>query len=71
MIVKRHSSSSSGRVLAGLDEADRLAKFGLLNGLTPKKSLMSCKGVVDITEVVAADPGSFGGLIEAVGAGAY
>lgn len=63
MIVKRNSSSSSGRLLAGLDEADRLAKSGVLNGLTSKKSAMSCKGVIDITEVVATDPGSFGGSI--------
>ncbi|KAF8338748.1 uncharacterized protein EI90DRAFT_3038954 [Cantharellus anzutake] len=58
MIAKRHTSSSSGRALAGLDEADRLAKSGILNGLTSKRNAMSCKGVVDITEVVATDPGS-------------
>lgn len=56
MIAKRNSTSTPGRVLAGLDDMERLAKGGILSGSSIKKT-MSCKGVVDITDVVAADPG--------------
>ena len=60
MIVKRPNGDKSGRALAGLDDIERFAAGGLsTRGL--KKGGMSCKGVVDITEVVATDisgPGS-------------
>ncbi|KAH9947218.1 hypothetical protein B0H21DRAFT_740140 [Amylocystis lapponica] len=57
MIVKRPGNGErSGRALAGLDELERLAKAGGLP-LGKKRSGMSCKGVVDVTDVVATDVG--------------
>ncbi|KAI0050211.1 hypothetical protein FA95DRAFT_662337 [Auriscalpium vulgare] len=57
MIVKRPKGSDKGcRILAGLDQLDKVAKGGRLpSGM--KKSGMSCKGVVDIADVVATDVG--------------
>lgn len=55
VIAKRpNNGEKSGRTLAGLDEMDKLAKSGTLP-LGMKKSGMTFKGVVDITDVVAAD----------------
>lgn len=62
MIVKRTSSGASGRVLAGLDKIDKLAKAGILGGTGLKKGGMSCKGVLDVTDVVATDAGGSGVL---------
>ncbi|KAI0921011.1 hypothetical protein AcW2_006119 [Taiwanofungus camphoratus] len=57
MIVKRPGNGEkNGRALAGLDELERLARTGGLP-LGKKKSGMSCKGVVDVTDVVATDAG--------------
>ncbi|EGN93023.1 hypothetical protein SERLA73DRAFT_98341 [Serpula lacrymans var. lacrymans S7.3] len=57
MIVKRPGGGEkSGRALAGLDELDKLTKAGGLP-LGKKKSGMSCKGVVDLSEIVVADVG--------------
>ncbi|KAH7887610.1 hypothetical protein F5I97DRAFT_1861578 [Phlebopus sp. FC_14] len=57
MIVKRPSNGEkSGRSLAGLDEVDKLAKTGGLP-LGLKKRGMSCKGVLELTDIVAADVG--------------
>lgn len=56
MIAKRHTASTPGRVLAGLDDMERLAKGGVLSSASIKKT-MSCKGVMEVTDVVAADPG--------------
>lgn len=56
MIAKRHTTSAPGRVLAGLDDMERLAKGGILSSASIRKT-MSCKGVVEIADVVAADPG--------------
>ncbi|KAG1752636.1 uncharacterized protein EDB91DRAFT_1103601 [Suillus paluster] len=57
MIVKRPGNGEkSGRLLAGLDDVDRLAKSGgLPSGM--KKSGLSCKGVIDLPDIVAADVG--------------
>ncbi|KAF8484833.1 hypothetical protein DFH94DRAFT_716365 [Russula ochroleuca] len=57
MIVKRPGNGEkSGQVLTGLDQLDKIAKgSGVPSGL--KKSGMSCKGVVDLTDVVATDVG--------------
>ncbi|KAH9062771.1 hypothetical protein EDB87DRAFT_1605796 [Lactarius vividus] len=57
MIVKRHGNGEkSGQVLAGLDQLEKIAKgSGVPSGL--KKNGMSCKGVVDLTDVVATDVG--------------
>ncbi|OAX44507.1 hypothetical protein K503DRAFT_861342 [Rhizopogon vinicolor AM-OR11-026] len=57
MIVKRPGNGEkSGRLLAGLDDIDKLAKNGGLP-LGMKKSGLSCKGVIDLPDVVAADVG--------------
>jgi hypothetical protein len=57
MIVKRPSNGEkSGRALAGLDDIDKLTKTGGLP-FGMKKSGMSCKGVVDVTDVVVTDVG--------------
>ncbi|KAJ7507977.1 hypothetical protein B0H11DRAFT_1969560 [Mycena galericulata] len=45
-----------GRALAGLEELDKLTKAGGRPS-GKKKSGMTCKGVVDVTEVVATDIG--------------
>lgn len=60
MFVKRHGTDKPGRTLAGLDDVERVA-----NGAMPssrgrglpsmKRLMMSCKGVVDITEIAATD----------------
>jgi hypothetical protein len=56
MIVKRPGNGEKGgRALAGLD-IDKLTKIGGLP-FGMKKSGMSCKGVVDITDVVVTDVG--------------
>jgi hypothetical protein len=60
LIVKRPGNSEKGgRALAGLGELDRLAKTGGRPS-GKKKSGMTCKGVVDVTEVVATDIGGAG-----------
>ncbi|KAF7964406.1 hypothetical protein HWV62_8515 [Athelia sp. TMB] len=57
LIAKRPGNGEkSGRSLSGLDEMDKLAKSGGLP-LGMKKSGMTFKGVMDITDVVAADVG--------------
>ncbi|KAF9226615.1 hypothetical protein BS17DRAFT_775896 [Gyrodon lividus] len=57
MIVKRPGNGErGGRLLSGLDEVEKLAKSGGLP-LGMKKSGMSCKGVVDLCDIVAADVG--------------
>ena len=60
MIVKRPGNGEkSGQVLTGLDQLEKIAKgSGVPSGL--KKSGMSCKGVVDLTDVVATDVGGAG-----------
>ncbi|QRV87492.1 Formin-like protein 14 [Ceratobasidium sp. AG-Ba] len=72
MICKRSSSTSvPGRTLAGLDETEKVAKVGLGLGLGFRKALgggktggvaggglgLSCRGVVDVGDVVATDVG--------------
>lgn len=62
MIVKRPGNGEkSGRSLAGLDDVDKLAKTGGLP-LRMKKSGLSCKGVIDLPDIVAADIGGAGEL---------
>ncbi|KAJ6490422.1 hypothetical protein C8R47DRAFT_1185606 [Mycena vitilis] len=57
LIVKRPGNGEKGgRALAGLDELDKLNKQGGRPS-GKKKSGMTCKGVVDVTEVVATDVG--------------
>ncbi|KAJ7638992.1 hypothetical protein FB45DRAFT_904439 [Roridomyces roridus] len=57
LIVKRPGNGEKGgRALAGLDELDKLTRTGG-RPTNKKKSGMTCKGVVDVTEVVATDVG--------------
>lgn len=67
MVVKRNTTDKPGRALAGLDDVNKAVRGGgLMNfGFGPstvggKRSGMSCKGVVDITDVVATDVGDGG-----------
>ena len=59
VLVKRPAANSSGRALAGLDELEKLTKAGGLP-LGMKRSGMTCKGVVEITDVTMSDMGSGG-----------
>lgn len=63
MIVKRPGNGErGGRQLAGLDEAERVTKAGGLP-IGMKRSGMSCKGLLDVTEVVATDVGGPGNTL--------
>ena len=70
IIAKRNNGEKSGRSLAGLDAGDKFPVQGSGSGSFGfsfakagcKKSSMSCKGVIDITDVVATDvtgPGTY------------
>ncbi|GLB33962.1 putative guanine nucleotide exchange factor for Rho/Rac/Cdc42-like GTPases [Lyophyllum shimeji] len=57
VIVKRPGNGEKGgRMLSGLDELEKVTKAGGIP-VGKKKSGMTCKGVVDVTEVVATDVG--------------
>ncbi|KIL70247.1 hypothetical protein M378DRAFT_156324 [Amanita muscaria Koide BX008] len=57
LIIKRPGNGEKGgRTLAGLDDLDKVTKSGGIP-IGKKKSGMSCKGVVDITDIVATDVG--------------
>ncbi|KAF8165546.1 hypothetical protein B0H34DRAFT_689520 [Crassisporium funariophilum] len=57
VIVKRPGNGEKGgKVLSGLDGVERVTKAGGIP-TGKKKSGMTCKGVVDITDVVATDVG--------------
>lgn len=58
MVVKR-PSEKSGKALAGFDQLDRVVKGGILP-TSMRKSGLVCKGVLDITDVVATDVGGGG-----------
>lgn len=59
VIVKRPGSSDKGgKALTGLDELDKVTKGGVPTA--KKKSGLSCKGVVDVTDIVATDVGGAG-----------
>jgi hypothetical protein len=63
VIVKRPGNGEKGaRVLSGLDELDKVTKAGGIPA-GKKKSGMSCKGVLDVTDVVATDVGGAGKLL--------
>ncbi|KAF8759902.1 RhoGEF domain [Rhizoctonia solani] len=60
MICKRNPSSSApGRILAGLDETEKVAKVGVSKpgGLGGGSWGLSCRGVIDVGDVVATDVG--------------
>jgi hypothetical protein len=57
MILKRPGHGErSGRALAGLDELEKMTKSGGLP-LGMKKNGLSCKGVLDLVDIVATDVG--------------
>ncbi|KZP00238.1 hypothetical protein CALVIDRAFT_533882 [Calocera viscosa TUFC12733] len=56
MIVKR-PPSTPGRTLAGLDDLERATQMPLAGPRSKVKPQMSCKGVIDILDVVGTDPG--------------
>ncbi|RSH95410.1 hypothetical protein EHS25_000497 [Saitozyma podzolica] len=62
MIVKRQSSSISGRKVTGLDDVQRLVKTGggiaVLDKNGAKKDKLSYRGVVDVLDVIASDVGN-------------
>lgn len=63
MIVRRSGGERGIVSLAGLDELDKLWGAGAGThslGASSKKSAMSCKGVVEVTDVVATDVGGPG-----------
>lgn len=64
VIAKRPGNGEkSGRALTGLDEMEKLTKAGgLPTGM--KKSGMTFKGVVDVTDVVAVDVSGTGGSFQ-------
>ncbi|KAH6915122.1 hypothetical protein BKA70DRAFT_566736 [Coprinopsis sp. MPI-PUGE-AT-0042] len=55
VIVKRSNGEKAGRSLAGLDDLDRLTKGA--PSMIKKRTGLSCKGVVEIVDVTASDPG--------------
>ncbi|KAH9938052.1 uncharacterized protein B0H18DRAFT_1099934 [Fomitopsis serialis] len=58
LMIVRRPSDKSGRALAGLDDMDKpAAKAHPLSMKKLKKAQMSCKGVMDVTDVVATDVG--------------
>ena len=60
LIVKRPGAGEkSGKTLAGLDDLDKVTKASGIPS-SKKKSSMACKGVVDVTNVVATDVGGAG-----------
>lgn len=60
VIVKRPGNGEKGgKALSGLDGVDKVTKAGGIP-TGKKKSGMTCKGVVDITDVVATDVGGAG-----------
>lgn len=64
MIVKRQSSSVSGRKITGLDDMDKLVKSGggvaVLDKAGSKKDKLSFRGTVDILDIMATDVGGGG-----------
>ncbi|WWC73238.1 uncharacterized protein I206_107204 [Kwoniella pini CBS 10737] len=61
MIVKRQSSSISGRRITGTDDIQKLARgSGALEKTAVKKDKLSFRGEVDILDVIASDVGNGG-----------
>ncbi|KAI0751111.1 hypothetical protein C8Q80DRAFT_1155611 [Daedaleopsis nitida] len=56
LVIVKRPNEKSGRSLAGLDQLDKVVKGGLLPS-SMRKSGLVCKGVIDITDVVATDVG--------------
>lgn len=66
MIVKRQSSSVSGRKVTGLDDVQKLVKTGggvaVMDKNSGRKDKLSFRGLVDILDVIATDVGNGGEL---------
>jgi hypothetical protein len=64
MVVKRQSSSISGRKVTGLDDMQKLVKSGggvaVMDKSGTKKDKLSFRGAVDILDVIATDVGGGG-----------
>lgn len=61
LMIVRRPSDKGGRALSGLDDIDKpVGKGRPLSLRKLKKAQMSCKGVVDVTDVVATDIGGSG-----------
>ncbi|KAH9899528.1 hypothetical protein C8Q73DRAFT_680169 [Cubamyces lactineus] len=56
LVIVKRPAEKSGRTLAGLDEVEKVTKNGP-HGRSNKKTGLACRGVVDITDVVATDVG--------------
>ncbi|KAL1747651.1 hypothetical protein HDZ31DRAFT_60984 [Schizophyllum fasciatum] len=54
MVIVKRPHDKSGKALSGLDAVDKVTKGALP---TKRRSGMSCKGVVDIADIVATDIG--------------
>ncbi|CDO69915.1 hypothetical protein BN946_scf184568.g1 [Trametes cinnabarina] len=53
LVIVKRPAEKSGRALAGVDDAEKVAK----PGRNTKKTSLVCKGVIDITDVVVSDVG--------------
>lgn len=64
MVVKRQTSSVSGRKVTGLDDVPKLVKSGggvaILDKNGTKKDKLSFRGIVDVLNVIATDVGNGG-----------
>lgn len=70
MIVKRQSSTISGRKVTGLDDMQKLVKSGggvaVMDKAGAKKDKLSFRGTVDILDIIATDIGN-GGMCQIPG----
>ncbi|EIW61568.1 uncharacterized protein TRAVEDRAFT_162896 [Trametes versicolor FP-101664 SS1] len=55
LVIVKRPAEKGGRTLAGLDQPDRPTKVA--GGKSAKKTGLVCKGVIDITDIVATDVG--------------
>lgn len=71
MIVKRQSSTVSGRKVTGLDDMQKLIKTGggvaVMDKAGAKKDKLSFRGTVDILDIIATDVGNGGTSISHTG----
>ncbi|TFK22329.1 hypothetical protein FA15DRAFT_522036 [Coprinopsis marcescibilis] len=56
LIAKRPNGDKGGQALSGLDNLDKITKAGTMP-VGKKRPPMTCKGVIDIVDVVVSDPG--------------
>lgn len=64
MVIKRQSSSVSGRKVTGLDDVAKLVKSGggvaVIDKNGAKKDKLSYRGIVDVLDIIATDVGNGG-----------